>query len=250
MGRVVIVLVASLLGVLGCGGPQATPTPTELAAAAFSLAGDLRYGCGGRFGFDPAVLDQRGNAELGDDPLAAVLRAHLTRTEVDVDWLPDHGWLLVGADERGAQFVARDQLGGLMSVNLENGPDGWQVIGWGECRADLILPGHLGLGDWLLDPDEPTPQPTTARFTAMVTERDCASGQSSVGRVVGPEIRFEPGRVLAAFGVVPLPGGIHRCPGNPPTPIVVVLGQPLGDRLLVDAGHLPYEDVRTLDPMR
>ena len=37
---------------------------------AFSLAGDLRYACAGRFGFDPAVLDERGNAELGDDPLA------------------------------------------------------------------------------------------------------------------------------------------------------------------------------------
>lgn len=136
-----------------------------------------------------------------------------------------------------------------MSVSLSNGAEGWKVDGWGDCRLSLVLPPGIGLAEWLPDPDGPTPDAATRAFTALVTERSCASGQPSVGRVVGPAVRREEGRVLVVFGVRPLPGGIQTCQGNPPTPVVIDLGQPLGDRELVDAGQFPYVDVRSVDPL-
>ena len=65
----------------------------------------------------------------------------------------------------------------------------------------------------------------------------------------GTAIRSEEGRVLVAFGVVAQPGNAFNCQSNPPTPIVIDLGQVLGDRALVDAASLPYVDVRTIDPL-
>ena len=44
--------------------------------------------------------------------------------------------------------------------------------------------------------------------------------------------------VLVTFGVRPLPGD-QECPGNPPTPVLVVLPGPLGDRQLLDGATLP-----------
>jgi hypothetical protein len=43
------------------------------------------------------------------------------------------------------------------------------------------------------------------------------------------------------FAVRPLPGG-QDCPSNPPTRVTIDLGQPLGDRTLLDGGRLPPGD--------
>lgn len=90
---------------------------------------------------------------------------------------------------------------------------------------------------WSLPADEAV-GPETTEFTALVTEVDCASGQSSEGRIVGPEIEFTPDAVIIEFRVRPL-GGAQACPGNPPTPVRVQLGQPLGDRRLLDGSVDP-----------
>lgn len=208
---------------------------------------ELRYTCG-TFGFDPAFLNRAGNAEQGADPIAAALRAHLAISGPDFDWLPDTGWVLVGADDRRAELITRDQAGSLLNVFLENGGAGWTVTGWGGCEPSLALPPGLNRADWIPDPEDPAPNAGTRAFMALVRERECASGQSSEGRVVGPVLQFDADRVLVAFGVRALPGGVQTCQGNPSTPMIVDLGQALGDRELIVAGHLPFVDVRDVAP--
>jgi hypothetical protein len=98
-----------------------------------------------------------------------------------------------------------------------------------------VVPGNPAT--WTFAPDQEI-GPETTEFVAMVTERECASGQSSEGRIVGPMVDAYDDRVVVTFEVRPL-GGAQECPGNPPTAVTVPLGQPLGNRALVDGGREP-----------
>lgn len=244
MGRWAATLVLAVV-VAACGAPapsgggQPTGQPVGL---------ELRYTCG-TFAFEPSFFQQVGRAEQGPGPIAAALRAHLAQSGPDFDFLPDSGWVLAGADATRAEMIAHRADGSLVSVSLENGPNGWRVSGWGDCQPQLRMPPNLGEASWTLDPEEPVPDPRTRIFTALVTERDCASGRPSVGRVVGPLVLLTADRVFVAFGVTPLGDGMHTCQGNPSTPTVVDLGEPLGNRLLIDASSLPHVDVREVDPL-
>ena len=57
---------------------------------------------------------------------------------------------------------------------------------------------------------------------------------------MGPQIIPTETHVLVVFAVRSLGGG--TCPSNPSTRVAVTLGEPLGDRQLVDAGELPFRD--------
>ena len=203
---------------------------------------DLRYTCGS-FPFDAGALDRAANDELDDTPIAAALRAHLALGGPDIDFLPDEGWRLTGMDGTSAEFVARD-AGGTKVVEVANDGGGWRVTGWGECRPRRALPGGLGDADWVLAPGQPAIGPDTRQFDALVTERNCASGKSSEGRIAGPDLFQVGGDVLVTFAVRPLPGG-GTCPSNPATMVTVDLGEPLGDRRLLDGGSLPARDPTT-----
>ena len=119
-------------------------------------------------------------------------------------------------------------------------------------RLIAILIGVLALGGcdpfeaavrgpqparWALAPGEEISAETT-EFVALVTEIGCASGQSSAGRLVGPDIEVTDDAVIVEFRVRPL-GGFQNCPSNPATPVAVQLDQPLGDRQLLDGGSDP-----------
>jgi hypothetical protein len=94
-------------------------------------------------------------------------------------------------------------------------------------------PGE-GQATWALPQDE-TIGPDTTSFTAFVTERACASGRSSEGRIVGPMIEYRADAVVVTFRVRGL-GGVQSCPGNPATPVTVRLEEALGARTLLDGG--------------
>ncbi|HEX6139908.1 MAG TPA: hypothetical protein VF013_05510 [Candidatus Limnocylindria bacterium] len=110
--------------------------------------------------------------------------------------------------------------------------------------CSLILPPNdpspsepaigVGTATWALSADEEI-GPETQSFTAFVTERDCASGRSSQGRIVGPSIDYEADAVVVTFGVRGL-GGVQSCPSNPATRVEVRLREPLGQRALLDGG--------------
>jgi hypothetical protein len=230
-----------ILAVSACG--ETTPSK-ESAASDASTAVDatmLRYTCG-TFPFAPELMTAApGTDEQGANPAAAALRQHLAGAGPDIDFLPDMGWHLVGMDAKLAEFVAVGGDLGMKSVSVENGAAGWKVSGWGDCRPTISLADGLGEAEWAFDPAQPQPGPATQVFDALVTEMACNSGQPADGRIVGPQLVKSPDTMLVIFAVRPRPGG-QDCQGNPSTRVSVELGEPLGNRKLLDGSRLPPGD--------
>ncbi len=153
----------------------------------------------------------------------------------------DWPWRLAGRDETGLLFLAEtDALGppGWMSVELEADGDGWRVAGMGQCDPRVVLSVDLGPADWWLDPDHATPGSDALELHVLVLERECASGTSADGRIAEPVVDYGPDAVTITIGVRRAAGD-QTCQGNPPTPFVVELTEPLGGRMLLDGGHAP-----------
>jgi hypothetical protein len=240
----------------GCGGPASVPgspadgeqTPaTEGPAGPIPAVdpGAIRYICG-RFPFGREVRVVVRNDELAATPFAAALRKHVARSDMDIDWLPDTGWTLTGQDATGAEFVA---IAGselvMAAVGRVIGPaqepfavDGWVVDSWGGCRPQRVLAAGLGNAQWTIAPGQAI-GPATTRFDALVTETACASGQSSEGRIVGPDVVETGDAILVTFAVREPGGETQICQGNPATRVTVTLPEPLGTRNLLDGSTLP-----------
>ena len=89
---------------------------------------------------------------------------------------------------------------------------------------------------WTLDQNPPSLD--VAELRLLGYERRCASGQSAEGRI-SYELSERSEEVQIIIKIVSR-NGDQECQGVPPTPIVVPLGQPLGERRLVDGatGHV------------
>jgi len=88
---------------------------------------------------------------------------------------------------------------------------------------------------WSTDPSA-LPSPTASTFTALVTRLGCSGGVT--GRVLRPGIELTATEAVVTF-TVEAQTGASPCPGNDAVPYEVDLGQPLGDRALVDGGCAP-----------
>jgi hypothetical protein len=76
------------------------------------------------------------------------------------------------------------------------------------------------------------PQPTASSFTAMASRLGCNDG--ATGRILPPEVTVTATEVVVRFTAEGLGQGAHRCPGGDWVPYVVDVGEPIGDRALVD----------------
>jgi hypothetical protein len=233
-------LLASCAGSSPAGSSEATP-PVDPPA---DPAAELRFSCGDDLAFPAEALFGPVGAELAATEQAAVLRAFLAQPGPEVDMLPDAGWRLVVATVDDVMFIAGDpaRAEGLERVLLERSADGWEVGGWGGCTPIVVLAGGLGPAEWVLDPAAPPPGPGTRTFTALVTERSCASGRAPDGRIAPPFVSYGGDSILVVFGVRSLVGG-QDCPSNPAGRVVVELREPLGDRRLLDGAFFPPRDV-------
>lgn len=235
-GRLAGILIVVAAAVMGCGRPS--PSAPALTSDPIAVANDLRYACSG-FPFDPAIAKEPGIAEAGIDDAAAALRAALVPGGLPDAGIavPAAGWHLTGQDATSVEFV-NFANGRVMYIRLERKASGeWGAAGWGDCQPEILLPDGLGVATWEPDPVEPAPGPKTTIFTALVTERACASGRSADGRIVGPRVLALEDRVLVVFGVRSR-GGAQTCQGNPSSRVKVELGEELGDRELVDPALL------------
>ena len=100
--------------------------------------------------------------------------------------------------------------------------------------ARPTLPADASPAVWHLDPDQPVPGPGATSFSAIVTERACASARDITRLILPPVIQYGADEVIVSIYVAPLPAGAHNCPGNPPARFTIELSEPLGDRQLVD----------------
>lgn len=243
-----IVAALAVTAVLSCASPAATEPPASDPPPEISVPpgqdtgiDQLRFSCG-RFPFAARVLAAPARTdEDAPTPVADALRRHLAMPGPDIDFLPDDGWTLAGTDGSSAEFVTVDADLGMKVVIVANKGGSWKVSGWGECQPEIILGAGIGAAEWTWA-GPGVPGPAIRVFDALVTERACASAQSADGRIVGPGIVKSGGTVLVIFGVRPLGGDFHTCPANPASRVTVDLGEPLGDRHLLDGGRLPFAD--------
>lgn len=117
------------------------------------------------------------------------------------------------------------------------------VDGSGTAVGGVTVPpgeieARVGPASWWLDPKALAPTPNATSIAALVLEESCASGTTAEGRVELPAIEVTETSVIVTFSVRQQPGG-QDCQGNPPTPFVFELPEPLGNRTLYDGGDEP-----------
>lgn len=197
--------------------------------------------CGGP-AFSVGVLEADGRAEVRDDPAVQALRLHLGGAEAE-DFLPDHGWREAVRTDELAVFIADAPKGNeppFVEVTLELVAGAWRVAGYGQCWPQADVGPGLGPASFRVAPhEELTPELT--EIDVLVTERACNSGEDARGRIVEPAVITGPQTVTVVFGVVPREGALE-CPSNPETLFVLRLGEPLGDRALLDGSEVPPRD--------
>ena len=237
-GRARELLVGIAMALAACVAPGAgdpTPPPNGPDPAT------IRYSCVGPPGFLPSLFDQPARAELEDHPSAQALRTFVAEDRMGLGFLPDEGWWLVHRDGREAQYVVRlpdDHESPFGYVTIQAGVEGWAFAGGGDCRPLAMLDGRSQV-TWTLTKDHPV-GPATIEFPVLVTEMGCTSGAAVGPRLLPPTITYTDQAIHIVFSARPLEGGGGGlCIGIAPTPAGVRLREPLGHRLLLDAGVYP-----------
>lgn len=229
-----------LLGLLltACASQPLPEQPPDDVESAFRRAFPL-VTCGGPPGFDPELLERPGDAERGDGPIAATLRSALVEAEGDV--LPDAGWIEVARSDEMVKFIASGGRGpGLAIVTIQQNDGQWLPDGSGRCDVLPDVREGLDLAKFRVAPGEELSR-ETREVDVLVLEMRCNSGEDAADRIVEPTVVAGDDAVIVVFATVPR-GGAHDCQANPETPSVLVLPEPLGDRVLLDGSEIPARD--------
>jgi hypothetical protein len=208
--------------------------------------GDPVVGCPSGPTFPLSALDDVPPIAAAADGVEAAMRTFLDNEE-GAFW-PQEGWrVLHETPERvlvvhvGDRSNAADA--GLSFMTIEADGDDWRWAGssgGADCPLQFQLDEGLGIVEWELDPDHPEPGPDVTVVHVLATERDCASGQPMDDRLNDPVVLADESQVSITFSVAPLTGEAD-CPDNPATAVEVDLGEPLGDRRLVDGRDVGIE---------
>lgn len=213
-----------------------------LAPSAVDPQVGSRVTCGGGPAFPIDALAAAASAETAADPAAEALRRHLATDNVEVDGLPDAGWIEAVRSGSQVLYLAPEPTSEgswhFVTVDLEAGA--WDVGGWGGCALQPDVGPSLGIATFRIAPGARI-GPDQTQIDVLVTERACNSGEDARGRIVTPAITLDPERVVVTFAVRPRPGG-QSCPSNPETPFVLELPEPLGGRPLLDGSSVPPRD--------
>jgi hypothetical protein len=205
--------------------------------------------CGGSV-YDPTELaDAPPVSSLPDGPAGAVDDAGAPAFDASQDWKVvyqsddrvdlvrelDEPFDNGGGDIRSHASLTLERVTGAPNV-----PDGtWMLMSRGPCTPRLVIDDDLVDTDLTLA-DAPSPGDTSVDL--LVTERECASGHSAEGRIELVELNETTEQVQLRVRVRPRDGD-QSCQGNPPTPLTIDLGGPLGDREIVDASVVPPRPV-------
>jgi hypothetical protein len=95
---------------------------------------------------------------------------------------------------------------------------------------------------WTLDPAR-LPVPADTTFTAEVTRLGCHGGET--GRVLRPGVVATDTEVIVTFTVEAAESGEYTCQSNDAVAATVDIGEPIGDRALVDGACRPNGDAGT-----
>jgi hypothetical protein len=196
---------------------------------------DLMVTCPGGPDFPIGALDDI--ALIGADDhegMLAAIKPFLGSGE-GAAW-PQEGWLLLHQSPREAILVS-SRADALAFMFLQREGDEWawsgSSINGNPCELQYVVPPDLNTVEWRLDPAAPEPGPDATELHVLLTERECVSGQEIGDRLIGPQLVVTDANVRLAFAAEPPPGDAFSCQGNPETPFIVELPEPLGDREII-----------------
>lgn len=213
---------------------SATTDPVAQTARRVPTASPAALNCS-ELGFAPAVLKRPRGFQERNTPLARALKAFL-RENADGIGQPRRGWLLLAKDEKRAEVAAGSLRNlGYMSFEFRNGE--WSWLNGGDCRLRAHDRGRSAV-TWARKPGSPTLPPGTTRVPVLVQEDACANGRDARGRVLPPLVHYGRRAITVTYFVRPLAGN-STCQSVPPTPVTLVLGEPLNGRSLRDGGPYP-----------
>ena len=218
--------------------------------------GDGSTVAGGAAGGAPLVC---GEASFDEGELAAMLPSLATLSDEVRGAVDDLGepavdtsldWRVVTADDEEVVLIREldpdDPAAGQGETHgtarlapitgAPNIPDGtWFVWGGSSCspRHAESADGqaHLRLAD--------IPEGDGTEVTLLVKERRCASGRSADGRIDLEGVTLTESEVGVRVSVRRPPGDGQTCPDNPWTQFTIDVGEPVGDRTVVDAYLVP-----------
>lgn len=219
--------------------PSAVASPAEASSPATPadalpapVAGQL-VTCGFG-GFPAADLEAVGEDQDDDDPAAAALRTYIAGARPVADWIPERGYFEVLRTPDLVLWVNRNTDGPVQGVARRDS-DGWRgdVAG---CQQPMAVTQGTVPAAWALAEE---PDPAATQLAVLATAPECAGGEPTGDRLRPPQVVETVASVRITFTADPLPPGSYDCLGHPPTPAVVRLAAPLGDRTLLDGGTIP-----------
>jgi len=198
--------------------------------------------------FDPDILVERPPLDPDSD-LGTAVR---TTARPPIAARLSEGWTLLGQVGSTAHLMiwlkpaaesANMADDGMIVATYEHETDGtWSFRSAGDCDPARAFDDGLYPATWALPGARPGPEATS--ITILVTERACASGHSSEGRLADPIVEYRDDAVLITTRVEPPVGDMFTCLGNPATEVTVELDEPLGDRQLLDGMWFPARPVQ------
>ncbi len=242
--------IAPVVGAEPSRADVSEPLPSPVPSAETSLS------CWGHTRFPFETLDGPAGAQDAIGPEFDALRAGVAAVSDDWPWIVDADWHLVDRTDHDAFFLARGGHVGWVSAGVSDAFGSWTSTGFSDCRLMVVLGPGIGAATWALDPAFPAPGADTTMLHLLVWEEACSGGSSTFGRNVAPLVRSDADTVTITLGVRPLSGGA-TCPGTSGTPVTLTLGEPVGDRTLLDGAYfppaapgppLPYSVVRVASP--
>lgn len=241
------------LGACGGGGSSGGPDARGTSDDAALVCGDAS--------FEEVELAAVPSLDtLPDEVLDAVDDTGEPAVDTSLDWRvtasDDDEVVLIREFDPDEPAAAQGDTHGTMRLapitGAPNIPDGtWFVWGGSSCSPRLADGAGDGQADLRL---ADTPSAEDTELTLLVMEQGCASGRSADGRIDLDELTLTEDQVRVRISVRPPPGQAQDCQGNPWTPYTIVLGEPLGDRTVVDANLVPARelligtDERSFDP--
>ena len=248
--RLAVTVVGVALAATACGSATINastgPAGTGNGGTATTMDASPMLECGG-LPFPVAAMNNPTGAELADEPAAAAFRAFMTANPQALS-AGSGGWRKL-ADT--GDHVAFGQLGTdptvfFGTVQTVDKVDGVWKVGLGAAcpAASVYRPGEVAVS-WNLAAPAPGPADTTLH--AQVLGTGCSDAGSTPATPADPEIDIGPQTVtITWFTAVSPPSGngARFCSGPAPViPRVIDLGQPLGNRRVVDGAKYPAQPV-------
>jgi hypothetical protein len=196
---------------------------------------DLMVSCSG-VTFPISALETIQPLEGADPGGVAQAIAPFLESEEGAFW-PQEGWQILHMTDEHVDLVATSEEGSLsfMSATKDGSDWTWSGASGSEapCHLQFVVPPGLNTVNWVLDPAAPALTTESTEISALLTERECVGGIEIGDRLRGPQVVMTEDQVFIAFAAEPPPGDAFTCQGNPETPYVIDLPEPLGDRQLV-----------------